>query len=106
MRRVAPTSDMWARGRPTMCSSTAKSTPAHRQVLSSGLRVGVNGGTAQQVFFDNTVNYTTYQELAVDVQLNGGNNTIKFYNSATSPNPNIESGWAPVLAQIKIASAQ
>jgi len=40
------------------------------------------------------------------VQLNGGNNTIKFYNSATSPNPNIESGWVPVLAQIKIASAQ
>jgi len=69
-------------------------------------QVSVNGGTAQQVFFDNTVNYTTYQELAVDVQLNGGNNTIKFYNSATSPNPNIESGWVPVLAQIKIASAQ
>jgi hypothetical protein len=69
-------------------------------------QVSVNGGTAQQVFFDNTVNYTTYQELEVDVQLNGGSNTIKFYNSATSPNPNIESGWAPVLAQIKIASAQ
>ena len=68
--------------------------------------ISVNGGTAEQVFFDNTLNYTTYQEVATDVYLNGGNNTIRFYNGATSPNPNIESGWVPVLAQIKIASAE
>jgi hypothetical protein len=69
-------------------------------------QISVNGGAAQQVYFDNTVNYTTYQEPAVSVQLNAGNNTVKCYNSSTSPNPNIGSGWVPVPPQIKVASAQ
>jgi Carbohydrate binding module (family 6) len=69
-------------------------------------QISVNGGAATQVYFDNTFSYNTFMPIEIDVQLNGGNNTIRFSNSTTSPNPNLDSGWAPVLATIQIASAE
>jgi hypothetical protein len=68
-------------------------------------QISVNGGSAETAYFDNTFSYDTFLPQEVDVQLNAGNNTIRFYNSTTSPNPDIESGWAPVIATIQISSA-
>jgi hypothetical protein len=68
-------------------------------------QVSVNGGGAQQVYFGNTYSWTTWQTIEVDVNLNAGNNTLRFTNSTTSPSPNLDSGWAPDLATIQIGSA-
>jgi hypothetical protein len=65
----------------------------------------LNGGPASTVYFSNTFSWSTYVTEEVDVQLNAGSNTIRFFNSTTSPNPNIDSGWAPVFARIQIAAA-
>jgi hypothetical protein len=65
----------------------------------------INGGSAFTAYFENTFSWSTWVTTEVDVTLNSGNNTIRMYNSSTSPNPNIESGWAPELAYIQIASA-
>ena len=68
-------------------------------------QISVNGGAANQVYFDNTFSYNTFEPIEIDVQLNAGNNTIRFSNSTNTPNPNINSGYAPVFATIQIASA-
>jgi hypothetical protein len=69
-------------------------------------QINVNGGTAQQVYFDNTFSWNTFEPIEVDVQLNAGNNTIRFSNNATSPTPNLDSGWVPVIATIQIAGSE
>jgi Carbohydrate binding module (family 35)/Carbohydrate binding module (family 6) len=69
-------------------------------------QISVNGGAAAQVYFDNTYSWNTFEPIEIDVQLNAGNNTIRFSNSTTSPSPNIDSGWVPVIATIQIASAE
>ena len=69
-------------------------------------QISVNGGTAQQVYFDNTFSWNTFEPIEVDVQLNAGNNTIRFSNNTTSPTPNLDSGWVPVIATIQIAGSE
>jgi hypothetical protein len=69
-------------------------------------QISVNGGSASQVYFDNTVSFETFFPIEVDVQLNSGNNTIRFSNSTASPSPNLDSGWAPDIAYIQIASSE
>ena len=68
-------------------------------------QISINGGTASTVYFNNTFSWSTWNTQEINVQLNAGNNTIRFSNSSTTPSPSIESGWAPVFANIQIASA-
>ncbi|MBB6633372.1 carbohydrate-binding protein [Cohnella thailandensis] len=59
--------------------------------------ISVNGGTAQRHYFRNTLSWTTFYTTVVDVQLNAGNNTIRFSNSTA---------YAPDIDQISIAKAR
>ncbi|MEU4486803.1 RICIN domain-containing protein [Streptomyces purpurascens] len=58
--------------------------------------ITVNGGTAQRVYFRNTRGWSNYWTTTVDVNLNAGNNTIKFGNSAA---------YAPNIDRIQVAPA-
>ncbi len=57
--------------------------------------ISVNGGTAQKVFFRNTLGWSNYRTTVVDITLQAGNNTITFSNSAA---------YAPDLDKIAIAA--
>jgi hypothetical protein len=57
-------------------------------------QVSVNGASPATTYFDNTFSYNTFLAQEIDVQLNAGNNTVRFSNSTTSPGPDIESGYA------------
>jgi hypothetical protein len=69
-------------------------------------QISVNGGAATQVYFDNTFSWSTFESIEIDIQLNAGNNTIQFSNDTTSPTPNLDSGWVPVIATIQIAGSE
>jgi hypothetical protein len=58
--------------------------------------ISVNGGTVKKVFFRNTLGWSNYRTAVIDVNLNAGNNTIKFSNSST--------GYAPNIDKIQIAA--
>ena len=58
--------------------------------------ISVNGGTAQKVFFRNTLGWSNYWTTVVDVDLAAGANTITFGNSS--------SGYAPNIDRIQIAA--
>ena len=58
--------------------------------------ISVNGGTAQKVFFRNTLGWSNYWTTVVDVDLAAGTNTITFGNSST--------GYAPNIDRIQIAA--
>jgi hypothetical protein len=66
--------------------------------------LSVNGGAATQQYFDVTYNWDTFLPMEFDVNLNAGNNTIRFSNPTTTPSPNLQSGWVPVIATILINS--
>jgi|GEM_PF-660124 len=59
--------------------------------------ISVNGGNTQKVYFRNTFSWSTFKTAVVTVNLNAGNNTIKFSNSST--------GYAPNIDKIEIAAA-
>lgn len=59
--------------------------------------ISVNGGAAQRQYFRNTLSWSTFYTAVVDVQLNAGNNTIKFSNA---------SAYAPDIDMIAIAAAK
>jgi len=69
-------------------------------------QISVNGGAATQVYFDNAFSWNTFESIEINVQLNAGNNTIRFSNDTTSPTPNLDSGWVPVIATIQIAGSE
>jgi len=52
--------------------------------------VSVNGGTAKRVYFRNTLGWSNYRTVVVDVDLNAGANTVTFGNSSTGYAPNID----------------
>ena len=58
--------------------------------------ISVNGGTAQKVYFRNTLGWSNYWTTVVDVDLAAGANTITFGNSST--------GYAPNIDRIQIAA--
>ncbi|MBO9596300.1 MAG: carbohydrate-binding protein, partial [Cohnella sp.] len=58
--------------------------------------ITVNGAGSQKVYFRNTLGWSNYRTTVVNVNLNAGNNTIKFGNSST--------GYAPNIDLIQIAS--
>lgn len=58
--------------------------------------ISVNGGTAKQVYFRNTLGWSIYRTTVVDVDLVAGSNTITVGNSST--------GYAPNIDRIQIAS--
>jgi hypothetical protein len=51
------------------------------QVVDLYADLRVNGGSAQRVYFRNTFAWDNYQTRVVDVTLQAGRNTIKFFNS-------------------------
>ncbi|MGW0801533.1 CBM35 domain-containing protein [Nonomuraea sp. NPDC002799] len=59
--------------------------------------ISVNGGTAQRVFFRNTLGWSNFRTTVVDVDLRAGGNTIRFGNASA--------GFAPDLDRIQIAAA-
>ncbi|WP_244871587.1 carbohydrate-binding protein [Catellatospora sp. TT07R-123] len=58
--------------------------------------VSVNGGSTKRVYFRNTLGWSNFWTTAIDVDLNAGNNTIKFANGAR---------YAPDLDRIQVAAA-
>jgi hypothetical protein len=56
--------------------------------------VSVNGGSSQKYYFRNTWSYNSFDTVVVNVNLNSGNNTIKFSNST---------GYAPNIDYIQVA---
>ncbi|MFC5405544.1 fibronectin type III domain-containing protein [Cohnella soli] len=58
-------------------------------------QMSVNGGTAVTLTFPGTGSWTTLGTVMTQVQLNAGNNTIKFSNS---------SGWAPDFDRIQVSA--
>jgi hypothetical protein len=65
------------------------------QVVDRYADISVNGSTAKRVYFRNTFAWNVYQTTVIDVNLNAGNNTIKFANSLA---------YAPHIDKIEIAS--
>lgn len=59
---------------------------------SRSAQISVNGGTATTLTFPSTGGWSTVGTLQTQVQLNAGNNTIKFSNST---------GWAPDFDKIQ-----
>lgn len=59
--------------------------------------ISVNGGPAQRHYFRNTLSWSTFYTTVVDVQLNSGNNTIRFSNGTA---------YAPDIDHISIAAAR
>jgi hypothetical protein len=80
-------------------------TGSHAGAVFRYAMISVNGGTATQQYFDSTYSWDTFLPIEFDVQLNAGNNTIRFSNDTTSPSPNLQSGWVPVIATILIDSS-
>jgi hypothetical protein len=79
-------------------------TGSHAGAVFRYAMISVNGGTATQQYFDSTYSWDTFLPIEFDVQLNAGNNTIRFSNDTTTPSPNLQSGWVPVIATILIDS--
>jgi len=67
------------------------------QVVDRHAYIRVNGGSAQKVYFRNTFAWENYQSRIVDVTLQAGNNTIKFFNSDSE-------AYAPHIDKIEIAT--
>jgi hypothetical protein len=65
-------------------------------IVDRAAGISVNGGTARQVFFRNTLGWSNYRTTVVDVDLVAGANTITFGNSS--------SGYAPNIDRIQIAT--
>jgi len=65
------------------------------QVVDRYADISVNGSNAKKVYFRNTFAWNSYQTTIIDVNLNAGNNTIKFANSLA---------YAPNIDKIEIAS--
>ncbi len=59
--------------------------------------ISLNGGTARQVYFRNTLGWSNYYTAMVDLNLEKGENTIRFSNSSA--------GFAPSIDHIMIAAA-
>jgi hypothetical protein len=59
------------------------------QIVDRHADIRVNGGDSQRVYFRNTFTWDNYQSRVVDVILQAGSNTIKFFNrdlDALAPN--------------------
>jgi hypothetical protein len=65
------------------------------QVVDRYADISVNGRTIQRVYFRNTFSWNTYRTRVIDVDLDAGDNTIKFSNP---------SAYAPHIDKIEIAS--
>jgi hypothetical protein len=65
------------------------------QVVDRYADIIVNGGIAKKVYFRNTFAWDAYRTTVIDVDLDAGNNTIKFSSS---------SAYAPNIDKIEIAS--
>lgn len=57
--------------------------------------ISVNGGAVQKVYFRNTLGWSNFRTMVVDVTLLAGNNTIKFTNNEA---------YAPDLDKIELAT--
>jgi uncharacterized protein YjbI with pentapeptide repeats len=67
------------------------------QVVDRHADIRVNGGDSQRVYFRNTFAWDNYQTRVVDVILQAGDNTIKFFNRDLE-------AYAPNIDKIEIAS--
>jgi hypothetical protein len=65
------------------------------QVVDRHVDISVNGKIIQRAYFRNTFSWNTYRTRVIDVDLEAGNNTIKFSNPSAS---------APHIDKIEIAS--
>jgi hypothetical protein len=79
-------------------------TGSHAGAVFRYADISVNGGASTQEYFDSTYSWNTFLPIEFDVQLNAGNNTIRFSNPTSTPSPNLQSGWVPVIATILINS--
>ena len=67
------------------------------QIVDRHADIRVNGGDSQRVYFRNTFTWDNYQSRIVDVTLQAGSNTIKFFNRDLQ-------ACAPNIDRIEIAS--
>jgi hypothetical protein len=79
-------------------------TGSHAGQVFRYMDLSVNGGASTQLYYDVTYNWDTFLPMEFDVNLNAGNNTIRFSNPTTTPSPNLQSGYVPVIATILINS--
>jgi hypothetical protein len=68
------------------------------QVVDLHADLRVNGGKVQRVYFRNTFAWDNYKTRVVDVTLQAGRNTIKFFNSDPDD-------LAPHIDKIEIAAS-
>jgi hypothetical protein len=67
------------------------------QVVDLQAEIQVNGGGIQRIYFRNTFAWDNYQTRVVDVMLQAGKNTIKFFNGDLD-------AYAPRIDKIEIVA--
>lgn len=69
-------------------------------VVERHAMMSVNGAEAEKVYFRSTYSWESFRSIVLEVELQGGVNTIRFYNDATEPSYEI---FAPNIDRIDIA---
>ena len=83
-----------ASGNYIMVVTYTNSEQGHAGQIERYSEISVNGGAPKRVYFRNTFDESVFRTNVVDVELNGGPNTIRFSNPQ---------GLAPDIAKIQIA---
>jgi Carbohydrate binding module (family 35) len=84
--------------RMVICFANAEKKGDHQyniQVVDRYAEITINGRNLQRAYFRNTFSWNTYRTRVIDVDLDAGNNTIKFSNPSAN---------APHIDKIEIAS--
>nr|2WZ8_A Chain A, CELLULOSOME PROTEIN DOCKERIN TYPE I [Acetivibrio thermocellus] len=71
----------------------------NNNVVDRYCSISVNGGPEKGHYFFNTRGWNTYRTDIIDVYLNAGNNTIRFYNGTSG-------SYAPNIDKIAIAALE
>ena len=78
--------------------------PYNTDLVERYAQIVVNGGTAQTVYFKNTLSWDTVKNHVVDIELNAGENKITIYNDNSYRfNNNIQ--YAPHFDKFEIAKS-
>ena len=79
--------------------------PYNTDLVERYMQISVNEGTPQTVYFRNTLCWDTFRNTIVDVELQKGENTIKFTNDNSYKFSTVQDDFTPRLDKFAIAPA-